>query len=104
MAPPHSRLGDQLASEVGVAEAVAIKVSAIAPTPLHVNPANKGEGEAESRCNVISNLRKTGSMFEFGHFGKLRKWAGSGQLVRYLFQSKSNLIQPAYLPCPHQEL
>ena len=51
MARPHSRLGDQLAREVGGAGAAAefIKVCAVVPIPLHVNPANKREGEAESR-------------------------------------------------------
>ena len=54
MARPHSRLGDQLAREVGVAVAVVvIKVCALVPTPLHVNPANKRDGEAESRCSAM---------------------------------------------------
>ena len=74
----HSRLGDQLAREVGVVVVAAYKVCALVPLPLHVNPANKRE--ADTSCNVTSNLRKTGSMFESAHFGKLRKWAGSGQL------------------------
>ena len=60
MARPHSRLGDQLAREVGPAVAAAIKECAVIPQPLHVNPANKRDGEADSHCNMISNWKQVG--------------------------------------------